>query len=256
MGLPDPFERDEDAIAGTTGFSTRLARFCPCPFGSTVMLYMPLVPMSIAVPGQNGMYCYTWQFIWRMRNVGDFARRGLPYNVSKLAYGAPDGVSPRYVMPAATETFLVQNPEPEDTVPYNYLPQIHNVYPEELAMLAGTVTYPLKPLSALGGLLDMQQGILNPGAMPANPLLATAPSFRTVWTKICGNEMAVLVSKRRYAGRSQKFVTNAPLAWDFTATTGEDENFSKLFGVGDSTPGNTVRYPDLGIYVFWGLAPK
>lgn len=128
FGNPDLFAFDSNG-AQIPGVSPRLAKGLPVPLGSTVLLYLPIIPPGPYWDVATGpdpsiddppLYQYVWRIVFRLRNVADFQRIGAPYHVRKQSYGANDtrtfaasvDVGPeRLIIPGCSEVAVFNHTE-------------------------------------------------------------------------------------------------------------------------------------------------
>ena len=279
---PIVFPGTLDDDAGKPGFSPYLLKGLPVPMGAKMALWFPAVVGS--VEGSLPVFDYRYLLIWRLRNVGDFQRRRLPYHLSKEAFGAPDSYlapsSPdRFVLPAATETVVYQQPEP--ALPSPPIPGIITAQgpsqgnlrtelidvPTDLSEGLVTAGLPLLPPNAapnfastfpmppttppppngINPLGAFQQGIID----PAVSNLAPGSLFRPYYTIAKGDELMIACYRNNT-------LTEFPSSqkWDFGSF---DAQFSNLYGTNAFPPPGQKShkpFPDLGIYVFAGSNPS
>lgn len=270
---------DEDA--GKPGFSPYLLKGLQVPMGAKMQLWFPaVVGRDTSQEGSPPILDYKYELVWRLRNVGDFQRRQKPYHLSKESFGAPDsflaGTSTdpenQFVLPAASETVLYQQPEPTpgtppaDTTPGpgrgNLRTELVAVPSDLLEVLPPTAGLPLLPPNAApnfnGGfpgfptppgtsvtpLGFLQQGIIDPRISNSAPTAL----FRPYFTVAKGDELIILAFRNN--------VLEGHLLWDFST---DDFEFSNLYGTAafPGSEGSSHKpFPDLGIYVFAGSSPS
>lgn len=267
--IPIVFPGTLDDDAGKPGFSPYLLAGLPVPLGAKMQLWFPAV--AGLADGQP-VYDYRYVLTWRLRNVGDFQRRRLPYHLKKESNGAPDtwlagsASSPDnlFVLPAATETVLYQQPEaPPSTgivtspgFGFGNLRSEAVDVPSDLLETAVTAGLPLLPPNSAPNFANafpqpptasgqtplgaFQQGVID----PAVSNLAPYPLFRPYFTVAKGDELIISC----YRNNSP----NSAIAWDFAAT---DQQFSNLYGT-NAYGVSHKPFPDLGIYVFAGSNPS
>ena len=85
-GVADIYAYDQQAREGVVGYSPYLCSMASVPIGSDCLIYIPVVPSKSSVSA----FVYVWRIMWRLRNMGDFRRKGMPYSVPKEAFGAYD----------------------------------------------------------------------------------------------------------------------------------------------------------------------
>ena len=278
---PIVFPGTLDDDAGKPGFSPYLLKGLPVPMGAKMALWFPaVVGAAEGIP----VFDYRYVLIWRLRNVGDFQRRRLPYHLSKESVGAPDSYlapsSPdRFVLPAATETVVYQQPEPALPSPPipglitaqgpsqgNLRTEVIDV-PSDLAEALVTAGLPLLPPNAAPNFANafplpptappppngvnplgaFQQGIIDPSVSN----LAPYSMFRPYYTVAKGDELMIACYRNNT-------LTSAPGSdkWDFSSY---DAQFSNLYGTNAFPPSPQTShkpFPDLGIYVFAGSNPS
>jgi hypothetical protein len=269
-----------DPDAGKPGFSPYLLKGLQVPMGAKVQLWFPaVVGLDTNQEGDPPILDYKYQLVWRLRNVGDFSRRQIPYHLSKESFGAPDtflagtAANPlnQFVLPASTETVVYQQPEPGPTPPNDSDPgpgrgnlrtDLVAVPSDLLSVLPPTVGLPLLPPNAApnfnGGfpgfptppgvdvtpLGFLQQGIIDPRISNAAP----GALFRPYFTIAKGDELIILAYRNN--------VLDGHLVWNFSA---DDFEFSNLYGTAAIPPSEATShkpFPDLGIYVFTGSNPS
>ena len=265
--VPIVFPGTLDDDAGKPGFSPYLLRGLPVPFGAKMALWFPaIVGLLDGVP----TFDYKYVLTWRMRNVGDFQRRRLPYHLSKESYGAPDSwLAPsqpdRFVLPTSTETVLYQQTEPAPTVGIvtaqgfgagNLRSEAIDV-PSDLGETQVTAGLPLLPPNAAPNFANgfplpgankvplgaFQQGIID----PAVSNLAPYPLFRGYFTIAKGDELIISCYRNNVLESG---------TWDFSSV---DQQFSNLYGTNAYPPVGQMShkpFPDLGVYVFAGSNPS
>jgi len=265
-----PGTLDEDA--GNPGFSPYLLRGTPVPMGAKVQLWIPAV---VGASEGGPVFDYSYLLIWRLRNVGDFQRRQRPYHLSKESFGASDTLlagsasAPyrEFVLPAASETVVYQQPEPVAGSPVTVAPGVGvgalrtekiEVASDLTEILPG-VGLPFLPPNAAppfangfpstgGGTNTIPLGAYEQGVIdPRNSDLAPSWLFRPYFTVAKGDELIIAVS------RGNNF--ESALQWDFH---GPDFQFSNLYGTNAFPPSGTTShkpFPDLGIYMFTGSNP-
>jgi hypothetical protein len=280
LGERDIFSLDEQARNATLGYSPRLISMVDVPFGSSVCFWLPVVPSSVwgdpmDPEGYPAQFNYAWRPIWRMRNMGDYRRKGKAWKIGQEAYGAADtnvtDGGNRVIIPASSESSLYVRTEPHVLSGQEYFgtQQAHFeaiVIPSTCAR--GPATFggvipqqPLLPQSVLANFDQrgqFQQGVIDPQAIvigETNP--AAPPLFVPYWTKAQGDEVALLCYKIAAVTRNDQpqlgFVN-----WDFgyDPATGfcnnnfYDRNFSIMFGVG--TVDYNGPYPQMGPYIVYG----
>jgi hypothetical protein len=279
--IPIAFPGTLDDDAGKPGFSPYLLRGMPVPMGAKMALWFPQVTNDAE---GNQLIDYRYLLVWRLRNVGDFQRRRLPYHLSKEAVGAPDtwlAGSPaqplnQFVLPSATETVLYQQPEVTLPAPIpgvitapgraqgNLRTELINI-PGDLLATFVTAGLPLLPPNAAPNFANVfpqppatggngirplgayQQGVIDPR------ISNTAPGamFRPYFTVAKGDELIVIC----YRNNNVDAIPGSA-AWNFG---GLDQQFSNLYGTNAMPPSGQVShkpFPDLGIYVFAGSNPS
>jgi len=270
--VPIVFPGTLDDDAGKPGFSPYLLKGLPVPMGAKMALWFPaVVGLADGFPALD----YRYVLIWRLRNVGDFQRRRIPYHLSKESTGAPDTyLAPmppeRFVLPAATETVLYQQPEPTAVPPLITQPGFGIGHlrsegvdvPSDLAdfsAVAPSAGLPFLPPNAAPNFANafplpganteplgaFQQGVLDPRVSN----LAPYSMFRPYYTVAKGDELMIACYPNNRLGIPD---------WDFRTI---DAQFSNLYGTNAfaPSPAGTAShkpFPDLGIYVFAGSNPS
>lgn len=216
-----------DPQAGKAGFAPDLIRGLPVPFGSRVVVWIPIFD------------AYRYIVAWRARNLYDYRTERMPYHVPKQGQGVPDtsvvANQARVPIPAAWQPILYEGAEPA----HNSIGTT-SVYAGEHHINTGSIPQyggvaldqPLVPGGAEG---KFQQGIADPGVFGETP---NWPTFVPIEMFAAGDEM--LIGCYREA-------TQADPTWDFVAgpPAGRDYTFFTLFNA----------TTDLGVYVLTGSAP-
>jgi hypothetical protein len=252
--------------ATTPNIDPDLVRFCPVPFGATVCFWLPYIEGAQTSqdndPADPNPPVYLWQIVHRFRNTGDYRRDRRPYHIKKQTPGAPDGLDPRLVIPAAVDTvsystsepiFSVEGPSGQFSTKSLY-PEVHAIRGQELM----PVGLPVGPNGDFG---PIGQGIISP--VSDTEIRPYIPHFFPVWSKCAGDEIAVFCYK--YKTRKPGEANPIPDRWDF-ATDGSPDNplvdpdsgdwtFSVLLGMGPwNADGLVVPNLDMGVYMSIGTA--
>lgn len=269
---PIAFPGDLDEDAGKPGFSPYLLRGLKVPMGAKMQIWFPAVVGSAE---SAPVFDYKYVLIWRLRTLVDFVNHRTPYHNSKEAFGAPDTLlAParpnRFVMPAATEAVLYQQPEPTPGAGLITAPGAAggNLRTELIAVpsdlsddstLFTTAGLPLLPPNAAPnfaspfptppGTSIVPLGAYGQGVIdPAVSNLAPGAPFRPYFTVAKGDEMIIACYRNNHPPGTDN--------WDFSTV---DAQFSNLYGTNAFPPaGQTSHkpFPDLGIYVFAGSNPS
>jgi hypothetical protein len=222
-----------DSLAGTTGYSPKLLRGLSVPFGSRIVIWLPL---AFGYNDLVNFWYYKWTISWRLRNVYDFRQKRIPFHYPKQGPGVPDNASPRVVIPAAvnqiayTQTPPAFNPDTTTALNVDIVSPHYNV-----------INQPLLPDGSSG---QYQQGILpsTSGAMPPY-----VPSYVPYEIQCEGDELLIGVTRNAVADEGAK--ENKP-TWGF-GDNEPDRYISDLFGSGV----NVGPFVDIGVYVSAGSAP-
>lgn len=227
------FPGGADDRAGQDGIAPNLMKGTPVPFGSRLLVYIPVALTGIGGGGVT-IPSYNYSFLWRLRNVRDFRQDRRPYHFPKQSPGAPDGVTPRFVIPAAVDTVIYEQGEPAGAG----IAAVQRAYQQtyEIGRAFQPATEVFLPDGTLG---IFQQGVLNPS--DTTVLGAGGCLFTPLWMDAAGDELMVI------ATRTDQTAVN----WDFTSAA-NDLAFSQVYGTGN---GSHAAYPDVGIYLFTGSNP-
>lgn len=221
-----------DSQAGTTGYSPKLLRGLSVPFGSRIVVWLPLAY------GFNvtNLWYYKWSISWRLRNVYDFRQKRIPFHYPKQGPGVPDTGSSRVVIPAAVNQIAYTQlpPGPGSSNPNATTTALNSdtVSPNYIARVL-----PLLPDGTSG---QYQQGILPATSVAIPPY---APAYVPYEIQCEGDELLIGVTREVVADVGGFSEAN----WNFTTP---DQYLSELFGNGTGT-----SYPDIGVYVSAGSAP-
>ena len=249
------------------GISPTLAKFVTATLGSTLLAFIPIVPVPESQSGTS--FVYLWRFVFRQRSLADSNRnrkqRPVPYSVSKSSYGTRDTRSkavparpnltiggPRYVIPASVESLIFGRDEQHalgsegqglSSSLNRPMPAPSDLLPEAVSigtyggLTANTAIYPgtgSGEYSVPIG-MDYQQGILDPANFTRSQFNATAPTCLPKFVRCLGDEYAIEVFKYVYAPQDNRMIITTPDKWNFLAN-GEidpstpDYNFSVMFG--------------------------
>lgn len=258
----DMFAYDDAVRNGTAGYCPRLASMLPMPaIGSDVQIWMPTIPTG------SRLYTYMYVPVWRIRTVRDTALFKKQGNFPRESFGAQDSHpvigGDRYVLPAASQIDLIgkQELDVEGTWPgmFNVSASIYGGY-----LIPGHENaFQANPVGPDGNSLEFQQGILDPDLSGPNERLYVSPTFRPVWLKVMGNELAFLVYKIKYPEPADTTIDFLDWNFNYNPATGlcdiaaEDAFFSYYYGMGSAGGGgiepilgsNTTT----GLYVMSGI---
>lgn len=238
------FPGGTDDRAGQAGLAPNLMKGVPVPFGSRLLVYIPVALTGI---GGGGVFVqqYNYSFIWRLRNVRDFRQDRRPYHFPRQSPGAPNTLTPgpngpaRFVLPAAIDPVLYEQPEPVGPAGTKAVQRAYQqTYQIGQGFEPGTEV--LLPDGTRG---IYQQGVLNPDDVEA--LGAGGALFTPLWLDAAGDELIII------ADRTEPPAPGPGVGWDFSQTL-EDLAFSDVYGTGN---GAHPAYPDVGIYIFTGSNP-
>lgn len=247
-----------DPQAGKPGYSKRLIKGLSVPFGTRISIWLPSLTTFSGTEDSTTVK-YTWQLIWRQRNVFDYRAQRIAFHYPKQGIGVPDltaGDQPpeRVIIPAAGHSIIVNSANPGSSTSATVDPfdAIGQVFSERFrpTKAIGMSALPLAP--AVPGIVPptpmaiVAQGILDFGALGAK---AYFPIFQTVEVQALGDELLIACTKD--VSSTGSFVN-----WDFTAVL-QDLLFSFIFGtVVQPNSENLLGgpFPDLGVYVNVGVA--
>jgi hypothetical protein len=226
-----------DPDAGRAGFAPNLLRYVPVPLGAKVLVWVPNTPAP--GPGFEVLVPYTYTVYWRLRTVTDYRNRRSPYHLSQQFPGQVDTSvtpsEPRFVLPAATRTVILHQPESIGTAA-----QINHLRREELEFGIASANAGFLPFLPDGSNGIHQQGVTDP-AIFSTPEQAGVAFFAPFVFDAQGDEMLIV------ATRSTEFGAN----WNFNSS---DAGFSNVYGINARGPTHPP-IPDLGIYVMTGSSP-
>ncbi len=220
---PIAFPGTLDPSAGKSGYDPNLLAGIPVPLGAKLTLWIPNI-----VYGPASMVPYTYQILWRLRNLQDFrdpARRAA-YHYPKQSLGQ----SGQYVIPAGIKTILFESAQQQ-------LTQGSRFYNDTTTSTEGLVVGSQGVAQAKtpsGAAAAYQQG-LGVGSVGAN----TEATYNVVQLDAEGDEMIILASRSDAFGAT----------WSFQGIN-IDAGFSQFYGAGSGS-----EFPDIGIYVFSGSNP-
>lgn len=243
-----------------------LVRFCPVPLGATLLFWVPVIEGAYCSqdddPADSNPPVYVWEVVHRMRNTGDFRRDRRPYHIKKQTPGAPDGLDPRLVIPAAVDCVTYSTTEPIfDVDTSEGQLSIKSVYPEAYGVRGRELMPTSLPMLPIGVTGHVSQGIISP--VPDTPIQPYMPRFFPIWSKAAGDEVAIFC--RKFKTRKPGEANPVPDRWDF-ATDGTPDNplvdpdsgdwtFSVLLGMGPwNAEGTVVPNLDMGVYMLMGTA--
>jgi hypothetical protein len=232
--IPIAFPGTLDAQAGDDGMAPNLLAGAPIPFGSRVLVWIP-----VAVFAPNVSF-YEYRFVWRLRNVRDFRTQRTAFHFPRQSPGAPDSTvppaQPRFVIPAASDVVIYEQAEPAAG---SFLPGVMRVLNQAYRIGdGGGAGDPFLPPGSPAATGIYQQGVLDPATAGAQS--AGDPIFQPLWMDAAGDELIVLVTPQDTTGN-----------WDFT-NVAEDLPFSNIYGDGN---GAHAIFRDVGIYLFTGTNP-
>ena len=249
---PGPNGRPQalDPDAGARGVDENLLRYVPVPLGAQIVLYIPhalVLQDSLVVPVLETLYTYTVH--WRVRNLSASTRRMRtggevkPYH-SATFEGRPDTTAPataqaRVLIPSATRTVLVEQPEPATTAQ-----QVQHLRRERFTPTTSYLDSSGLPLLPSGAQGVHMQGVLDPGAFTAFEQIARSSLFMPIEFTCEGDEM--LITANRYDAWEAQ-----PDAWSFTGLDAPDAPFSNVYGRNVAGPEQPLSH-GLGIYMFMG----
>ncbi len=232
-----PGGRDPRAEAGESGFSPNLMRGHAVPFGSRILVWIPIALTQLPGP-TTFIQPYNYSFVWRLRNVRDFRQDRRPYHFPRQSPGAPNDAGPspgpRFVIPACIDTVLYEQAEPVA----GGIPAVQRAYQQTYTVGLGYElgTFPILPGGASG---EYQQGVLNPADVGL--VGASGAIFTPLWMDAMGDELIIIATRTDQGAGNWDFADNQP-----------DAGFSDVYGTGN---GAHPSYPDVGIYVFSGTNP-
>jgi hypothetical protein len=212
---------DPLAIKRTPGIDPHLVAGLPCVFGSRVVIWL----LNLQVNE------YTLRLVWRFRNLFDHRNSAdrVPYHIAKQGPGVPELVvdpGPRVVIPAAFDTAIYQQTEPA-----NPPAQCHAMI-NDVEVVSPRVTLdPLMPDGVRGAVC---QGVGDPSGLGGD----LTPRWVQYEVQAAGDEL--LMSYQRPVTFGQ---------WQFLAGQ-PDKLFADMLGNGTG-----VEYPDVGVYVSFGVSP-
>ena len=238
-----------DPLAGKPGYAPNLVRGLPVSMGARIVLWLPNVIASIVAGPLLSAIPYRYAVAWRLRSTFDYRQIRGPYHYPKQGKGVPDTTAPpgkqdRVVKAAGWQTVGYTQPEPIGSNG-GALPGLIddraavNLHAEDIVNRCGSMFSPLIPGGGIGA---VQQGILDPGAPQFIPF-ANAPFYNVHEVQAEGDEMLLFA----YRDTEDPRGTFYPI-WDFTPSA-VDENFSIYYGNGSGK-----AFPDIGVYVFGGVA--
>ena len=220
--VPIAIPGDLDKDVGRDGINPNLIRGQAVPFGSKITLWVPTILGNTGQPLR-----YSYQVIWRLRNLRDFRENRTAYHFPRQEIGE-DG---EFVIPSAKRVLLFEGPNALQG-DSNTARQVQTSASFEAIQMNTDLEAP--PLTPAGNNAAIQQGLGNDAAPPETS------TFNSVQLDAEGDEMIILVTIRNDPGSSERL-------WDFE---GSDQNFSNFYGSGSGK-----RFRDLGIYIFTGSNP-
>lgn len=236
LNVPIAFPGTLDPRAGTAGYSPTLMTGYRVPFGSRVVLWLPMCFSG------DQIQRYSYRLVWRFHNMADYINppRGQPrspYHFARSSPGAPETVLgaevPRLPLPASWHDVAYEQAEPVTGAGESQL-RIEKVTP-----LLDSLTDFVRPLLPGGSQGTVQQGILDPTSDPG----ASMPIFVPFWTDAEGDDLIILATRQTIPEEG---------TWDFTQDT-EDRPFSNVYGNDNGERQAPLR--DSGIYLQTGTNP-
>lgn len=281
--IPIVFPGTLDEDAGKEGFSPYLLRGISCPLGAKAMFWLPAVTEAITIETTDFSIDYGYVLHWRMRNTGDANRdviagrsqiRG--FHLSEQGVGAedsllaPNGPTPQFLLPSATETILFQQPEPTSAIgPSTPGAGVANLRTQGIAVPSdgseggASNGLPFLPPGAAPNFANdypvgsgntsplglFEQGVADPSLFEQAPFSV----FRPYFTICKGDELMIACARRPFLGATQPIPP-----WDFNAPgtgLGTDKQFSNIYGINAAGPQHKP-FKNLGIYAFFGSNPS
>jgi len=241
-----------DSEAGKVGYSKRLLKGMPVPYGARVVLWLPTQSLlGVSSVGGQVVAAYRWFVVWRQRNTFDYRTQRKAFHFPKQGAGiadtTPGDAGPRVILPSAGQvsvfnslTQSVSNSQAAVQAAYDWM---------EPSLQGFMATGPLiPPISGLGGPFAgvglYSQGLVDPGTATGN--MTIPPPYQAFEIQSEGDEMMVGVNK------VDMTASGGTTTWDFTSAT-QDQVFSTLFGRGTFI-GVTGPFPDIGVYVNVGVS--
>jgi hypothetical protein len=232
LTTPIAFPGVLDPSADKPGFSKKLLAGLAVPMGARIQLWIPVAVRNAIVVD------FDYLLIWRMRNIRDFRNPGRnskrsPFHFPRQSPGAPDGLLPRFVIPAGSQTIVFDPPLPGVAMD----PAVSIIKQDRIRVGSGSAGAfdPFTPGGLPGAVV--QQGVLDASV---DPQVAGDPIFALYSTYAQGDELII------YA-----FPSNPPLlgVYDFN---GNERPFSNVYGKDGTGAGTHPSYRDVGIYVLAG----
>lgn len=222
---------DPRAAAGQAGFSPALLKGYPVPFGSRLVIEIP-VCFNEDTPS-----LYSYRLIWRFAG-SKTAQEARPMHLRSQSRGAPDstGTSPalRYPTPASWHMIAYEETEPVSGSGRLVI-RVERIIPVVDSLVA--------PRLPNGAMATIEQGIFDPADFAPGSATPVSPTYVPFWTDAMGDELLLLANPEPADSEGR--------VWDFTDPA-LDKPFSDLYG-----SSNGARPPrlDVGITLQTGTSP-